>query len=168
MIRKSLMLTITFAMLALPIFCRAQDQQPNIDTAIAMIRAGMQADRTTIITTTMEFSDKDAAAFWPIYRKYESERAALDDRRVAVIKEYAQKYPNVTDAAAKAMAEQMFACESGIAAAKKKYFKEFNKILPALTVARFFQLDHRMDLVMDLKVEASLPPLGQPQTSEEK
>ncbi len=160
----------TIAVLTLAIFnvSRAQEQQPNIDSAIQMIRDGMQADRTTIISQGMNFNDKDGAAFWPVYRKYESERAALDDRRVAVIKEYAEKYPNLTDADAKSMAEQMFDCESDITALKKKYFKEFNKVLPALTVAKFFQLDHRVDLVMDMKVESSLPPLGQKPPAEEK
>jgi len=68
----------------------------------------MRADRATIITQAMNFSDKEAAAFWPIYRQYEYERSRLDDGRVAVIKEYSQKYPSLTDAEAKAMAEQMF------------------------------------------------------------
>ncbi len=61
------------------------------------------------------------------------------------------------------MADRMFDCEASIIALKKKYFKEFNKVLPALTVAKFFQMDHRVDLVMDMKVETSLPPLAQPQ-----
>jgi hypothetical protein len=35
---------------------------------------------------------------------YEYERSALDDRRVAVIKEYAAKYSSLTDSESKAMA----------------------------------------------------------------
>ncbi len=161
--RKAALLTIVFSMLALSTTGWAQDQQPNIDTAIAIIRTGMQADRDTVISNAMALNEKEAAAFWPIYRKYEFDRSSLDDRRVAVIKQYALKYPNLTDGDAKDMAERMFECESSIAALKKKYFKEFNKVLPALTVAKFFQMDHRVDLVMDMKVEASLPPLAQPQ-----
>jgi hypothetical protein len=163
MIRKSVVLTITFAILIVSLLCRAQDQQPSLDSAIEVFRADMRADRTTIITQAMNFSDKDAAVFWPIYRKYEYERSMLDDRRVGVIKEYAQKYPALTDVDAKAMAERMFDCESRLAELKKTYFKKFNQVLPALTVTKFFQLDHRFDLLVDMKVESSLPPLFQPQ-----
>lgn len=159
MIRNSVLLTITFAMLALSPLCRAQAQEPSLDSVIEVVRADMRAERATIITAAMNFSDKDAAAFWPIYRKYEHERSTLDDRRVAVIKEYSVKYSNLTDADAKAMAERMFDCDSRLAELKKTYFKQFNKVLPALTVTKFFQLEHRIDLVMDMKVEASLPPL---------
>ena len=126
----------------------------------------MQADRTTLITAGMNFNDKDGAAFWPIYQQYEHERSRLDDRRAGVIKQYAQKYPNLTNAEAKAMADQMLDCESRLVELKKKYHKKFDKVLPALTVAKFFQLEHRIDLMMDMRVESSLPPLTETQYGE--
>jgi hypothetical protein len=168
MIRNSVLLTITLAILAAPTLCGAQNQQPSIDTVIELFRADMRADRVTTITAAMNFSDKDAAAFWPVYRKYEYERSTLDDRRVAVIKEYAEKYSTLNDADAKGMAERMFDCESRITELKKAYFKKFNKVLPSLTVAKFFQLEHRMDLLTDMKVESSLPALTRTQATEQQ
>lgn len=123
----------------------------------------MQADRTTLITTGMNFNDKDGAAFWPIYKQYQYERSKVDDDRVAVIKEYTQKYSTLTDAEAKAMADKTLDCDSRLAELKKKYYRKFSKVLPALTVAKFFQLERRVDLMMDMQVEASLPPLTQAQ-----
>ena len=167
MTKNSVLLMVTLAVLACSPLGRAQDQEstqdhePTIDSTIALVRANMQADRTTLITTGMNFNDKDGAAFWPIYRQYEYERSKVDDLRAAVIKQYTQKYPNLTDAEAKSMAEQMLDCESRLAELKKKYYKKFNKVLPALTVTKFFQLDRRVDLMMDMQVEASLPPLTQ-------
>ncbi len=168
MIRNFVVLTISFALLAAPALCCAQDQPPSLDSVIAVFRAEMRADRATIITQAMNFSDKDAAVFWPIYRKYEYERSTVDDRRVAVIKEYAAKYSTLTDADAKGMAERMFDCETRIAELRKTYFKKFNKVLPSLTVAKFFQLEHRIDLLVDMKVESSLPPLARPQPAQQE
>jgi hypothetical protein len=161
MIKNCALLMITFATLAFCPLGRAQDQEPSLDSTIALVRANMQADRNTLITTGMNFSDKDGAAFWPIYREYEYERSRIDDRRVAVIKEYRQKYPHVNDAEAKAMATRMLDCDSQLTELKKKYYKKLNKVLPALTVTKFFQLERRVDLMMDMQVEASLPPLTQ-------
>jgi Spy/CpxP family protein refolding chaperone len=163
MMKNCALLVTMFAMLAFCPLGRAQDQEPNIDSTIAMARANMRADRIALITTGMNFNDKEGAAFWPLYQQYEYERSRVDDRRAAVIKQYTQKYPNLTDAEAKAMAEQMFDCESRHAELKKKYYKKFNKVLPALTVAKFFQLERRVDLLMDMNVEYSLPPLTQAQ-----
>ncbi len=163
MIKTSAFLVLAFAIFAFCPFGRAQDQELTIDSTIAVVRANMQADRMTLITTGMNFNEKEGAAFWPIYQQYEYERSRLDDRRVAVIKEYTRKYPHLTDAEAKAMADQMLDCDSRLAALKMKYFKKFNKVLPALTVTKFFQLERRVDLMMDMQVEASLPPLTQAQ-----
>jgi Spy/CpxP family protein refolding chaperone len=161
MMKNFALLVVTFAMLAFCPLGHAQDQQPTIDSTIAIVRANMQADRTTLITSGMNFTDKDGEAFWPIYQQYDYERSRLDDRRAAVIKHYTQKYPTLTDAEAKAMAETMLDCESRLAELKKKYYKKFNKVLPSLTVTKFFQLERRIDLMMDMQVESSLPPLTQ-------
>src|ERR1700757_169820 len=161
MMKNFALLSVTFAMLAFCPLGRAQDQAPNIDSTIAVVRANMQADRTTLITSGMNFGDKEGAVFWPIYQQYEYERSKLDDRRAAVIKEYTEKYPSLTDAEAKGMADIMLDCESRLAELKKKYYKKFNKVLPALTVTKFFQLERRVDLMMDMQVESSLPPLTQ-------
>jgi hypothetical protein len=161
MIKNSALLMLMFSMLAFCPVGRAQDQGVNIDSTIAVVRANMRADRTALITTGMNFNDKDGAAFWPIYQQYEYDRSRLDNARVAVIKEYGQKYPTLTDSEAKSMAEQMFEYDSRLATLKKKYYKKFNKVLPALIVTKFFQLDRRVDLLMDMNVESSLPPLTQ-------
>lgn len=167
MIKRFSLLTVIFAMLAFCSLGRAQDQGLTIDSKIAVARANMQADRTTLITAGMNFSDKEGAAFWPIYRQYEYERSRVDDRRVAVIKEYTHKYPNLNDAAAKKMAEEMLECDARLVDLKKKYFAKFNKALSPLTVAKFFQLERRVDLAMDMQVEASLPSLTQAQYTPE-
>jgi hypothetical protein len=161
MIRNSLLLNVSVAVLALAPLCRAQNEDPpSFDSAISVVRAEIQANKTTIVGQAMNFGDKDGAVFWPIYRQYEYERSKLDDKRVDVIKEYTDKYPDLTDAEAQAMTNRMFECDSRITAMKVRYFRKFNKVLPALTVTRFFQLERRIDLMVDMKVESTLPPLS--------
>ena len=168
-IGKTVLILMTFAILALPSLCRAQSDEatadsptngePSVNSAIEVARADSRAQRENISSTAMNFNDKDAAAFWPIYRQYEYERTALDDGRVAVIKEYTEKNATLTDGEAKSMAERMFAYDSRLATLKKKYYRKLNKVLPAFTVTKFFQLDRRIDLLLDMNVEATLPPL---------
>jgi hypothetical protein len=165
---NTLMRTVAFASLALSALCHAQDLPASLNSSIELVRAGAQADRVATITAAMNFPDKDGAAFWPIYRKYAYERSRLDDRRVGVIKEYAAKYPAITDREAKEMAVEMFDCDARLAALKRRYFKKFNSVLPALTVTQFFQLEHRIDLMMDMRVDATLPPLLEAQNERER
>lgn len=165
MIRKFALLTMAIAALQPTPFCHSQSREHSLISDIEVAKAEIRVEKSTIISAAMKFTDKDAAAFWPIYRQYEYERSSLNDLRGAVIKEYAEKYPNLTDADAKAMTEKMLDYDCRIAVLKKKYFNKFNKALPAFTVTKFFQLDHRIDLMIDMKVEASLPPLTEQQYS---
>ena len=137
----------------------AQPQQPNTDSYIESLRADMHADKVAIITKAMSFNDKDAAVFWPIYKKYSYDLSKLDDQRVQLIKEYSQEFNTLNDAQAKDMAERLFKYQSARIDLKKKYFKKFNKALPAVTVVKFFQLENRLDLLVNLALASELPPL---------
>jgi hypothetical protein len=136
-----------------------QSDSPDIDSMIQSLRADVRADKVAIITQTMQFTDQQSAIFWPIYRNYENDLSKLNDDKVSLIKSYAQKYDTITDADAKSMADQFFSIESRHVDLQKKYYAEFNAQLPATVVTKFFQLEHRLDLIIDLKLASELPAL---------
>jgi hypothetical protein len=105
----------------------------------------------------MQFNSDESAAFWPIYNEYAAEMSRANDDRVAIVREYADKYPTLTDADASALTAKMLAYDQRRLDVKKKYFKEFGSKLPGRTVAKFFQLEHRFDLVIDLELASRLP-----------
>jgi len=50
------------------------------DKDVALLRTNLQAQAKQIITKNMQFTDSEAAAFWPLYDEYaaeESERHTL-------------------------------------------------------------------------------------------
>jgi hypothetical protein len=144
---------------ALPYVSAAQSSQ-SVDSYIESIRADARADKTAIITAGMQFNDQDGKAFWPVYRKYEAELMTVNDKRVALIKSYAEKFGSLTDADAKNMIDQSLDFESSRADLRKKYANEFLKAgLAPLTVAKFLQLEHRLDLLVDLEIASQLPPM---------
>jgi len=132
---------------------------PALDEYIQDVRADLKADRITLIKEAMQLNDRDAAAFWPVYERYEKEQVKLDDERVRVVRNYSDKWMRLTDAEAKELAKISLELESRRAELKRKYFGEFNQVLPGLTVAKFFQLEHRLDLLVDVKIASELPSL---------
>jgi hypothetical protein len=150
---------LLFAPLTCSVNAIAQSQDASVDSYIESVRADLHADKVAIITKAMNFNDKDGAAFWPIYKKYSYDLSKVDDQRVQLIKEYAQEYNTLTDAQAKDMADRLFKYQSARLDVKKKYFKEFNKVLPAVTVVKFYQLENRLELLVNLQLASDLPPL---------
>jgi len=138
----------------------AQTGDPALDSYIESLRADLRADKIDIITQAMQFDDQESKAFWPVYRKYEADVTKLNDQRIALIKSYSDKFVTMTDADAKAIIEQSIDFESRRTDVKKKYAREFqNAGLSSLTVAKFLQLEHRLDLLVDLKIASELPAL---------
>ena len=132
---------------------------PAVDAYIDAIRADLRADKIELITEAMQFSQKDAAAFWPVYKRYQAEVTALNDERIQLIKTYSDKWTTMSDADAKNLAQKSLDLDGRRNDVRKKYFAEFNQVLPGLTVAKFFQFEHRLDLLVDLKLASELPSL---------
>ena len=164
---KPALITVAVVVLTMVPWCHAQVQPGTLSSAIELARTDMASERNAIICAAMQLSDKDAAAFWPVYRRYEYERSVVDDGRASVIQQYAQRYSTLSEADAKSMTNRMLEYDAREIALKRKYFKEFSKVLQPITVAKFFQLDHRVDILMEMKIEASLPPLDGPPRSED-
>lgn len=132
-------------------------QEPNLDSYIQVLRSNIRAQRVEIIAKAMDFKDAESSAFWPIYRNYELALDKLNDQRVVLLKDYADNLDKMTPAKAKALAEKSFALQQQKTDLKRKFFAEFEKALPANRVAKFFQVDHRLDLLVDLQLAAQLP-----------
>jgi hypothetical protein len=157
---KLLFAGLLVSLFIFPNLLAAQGSEPSLDSMIESLRADFRADKVAIITEAMRFSDQDGKVFWPVYRKYEADLTKVNDQRVALIKSYADKFTTMTDADAKAMIDQGFDFESRRTDVKKKYAKEFQKAgLSSLIVAKFMQLEHRLDLLVDLKIASELPSL---------
>ncbi len=146
--------------------CAAQAQQLTADSYREVLRADVRAKRTAVVAETMRLTERDAAVFWPIYRDYERDLARVHDERLEVLNYYAEKFTSLSDADAKTVSEKLLDCDARKAELDKKYFKRFSKVLPAITVAKFFQVEHMLDLLVELKLVSSVPALtDRPETT---
>lgn len=157
---KLLFATILLSLSVFPNVSAAQSNDVSVDSYIESLRADVKADRVAIITAAMQFNDQDAKAFWPVYKKYDADISKINDQRVALIKSYANKFDTMTDADAKTMIADSLNFEAARTNTKRDYVEQFEKAgLSPLTVAKFMQLERRMDLVIDVEIASALPPL---------
>ena len=156
-VRAVVVAILVFAAVAM---CGAQSKTRDVDSQIEAMRADLRAEKTEIVTNAMDFTPKESKIFWPVYRRYEAELTELNDNRVALMREYAAKYGKMTEDDAKAILRRALEFDADRAELKKVYADEFQKAgLPASTTAKFFQLEHRLDMVVDLKLASELPSL---------
>jgi hypothetical protein len=156
---SSVFLLAVFLMTALFASGPGKPQPPDLDSMLEAVRADVRADKVAIVTELMKLKPAEAEKFWPVYRKYDAEATTLNDERLKIIKEYSDKFASLTDEQAKGIAERTFAWEARRTQLRKTYFAEFTKATSALTAAKFFQVEHRLDLLVDFVVAAELPGL---------
>lgn len=139
--------------------CAAQaaPTQADLDKAIEQVRKDARTDANTIIGASMQFSSENAAKFWPLYNKYEQQRKAINDERIAVIKDYASNFAQMTDARALELTHRAIAAEEKAEGAKKAFIAELEKALPGKVVARFYQVHSRIDTLVQLTLAAQIP-----------
>ncbi|HET7292295.1 MAG TPA: hypothetical protein VFM88_07715 [Vicinamibacteria bacterium] len=129
------------------------------DAAIEQLRKDARADINTIITASMRFTGDEAAKFWPLYKNFEQQRKAIGDEKLALIKAYATSYNAgpVTDSRAQELMVKAIGIEEKSLAAKKQFMQELQKALPGKTVARFFMVQNRIDLLTALELAEGIP-----------
>ncbi|NIS81997.1 MAG: hypothetical protein GTO14_17720 [Anaerolineales bacterium] len=146
---KKLLMVGAFVLVATVVYAQ--------DAYIELLRSDLRTEKVGIITQVMQFTAEEADAFWPVYREYELELTKLGDVRIGLIKDYVQHYETMTDAKARELVKKVLDLERKRTSLKKKYFNRFDRVLPSKTVAKFFQLENQILLLMDLQIASELP-----------
>jgi hypothetical protein len=134
-----------------------ETREANLRAYAELLRSDIRAQKSAILTELMEFTEGDDAKFWPIYREYEAELVKINDRRLALIKEYAANFAKMTDDVADRLARGALDVEGRRNDLKLRYYERFKSALGAKSAARFLQVENQMLLLLDLQIAASLP-----------
>ena len=131
--------------------------KPLTDSDIQLLRSDIQAGKNQIITDTMQFTDAESTAFWPIYRDYARDQQVIGDERLQLIKDYAQNYDSMDDNKAKDMVQRMINIEDKTLNLREDYWPKFMKAVGAKRAAKFYQVDNRLTLFLNLQLSAGIP-----------
>jgi hypothetical protein len=75
----------------------------QVKDPIELMREDVRNQRADLLAKNLHLTADQAAKFWPIYKKYETDRQKLGDARVAAIKDYVMNVDTMKDAQAIAM-----------------------------------------------------------------
>ena len=133
-----------------------QQAQLSIDQQIQMLRKDLRSQRKQIIAANMNLTGAEAEKFWPIYEQYVADLVKINDSKYQLIKEYAQS-DTLSDAQVDTFAKRWLGVDESVTQLRLKYLPIFRNVLSAKSSARFFQLDRRVQMMIDLQLASSLP-----------
>jgi len=138
---------------------QAQGSNQQADEEIAQGRAMVQAGVDEIIREELALTAEEGELFWPVYAAYRSETRALMDRYTAMITDYVRRYDSgdLSDEYASELMETFFGIKQGLLDVKKDYLPKFGSVVPALKVARFYQLENKIEAEIDGQLAIAIP-----------
>jgi chaperone required for assembly of F1-ATPase len=162
---KSAKTLMVVALLAAPLVAASVGltQERSVDSRelnfreyVALLRSDVKAQRKDIVTQLMQFSDSDAAKFWPIVEQYDGELAKIGEGRVQLMLDYARNYENLTNDQADALMSKAFELEAQRAQLKKQYFDKMKAVVSATQATKFFLIENQMQHIVGLQTSAVL------------
>ena len=122
-------------------------------------REMIQEGRLEMVRSELQLSDDEAAAFWPIYTTYRAEVDAVQDRYVALIREYMERYENadLSNEYADTLIESFLGIKRELLDVQVKYLPELRQALPSLKVARLYQLENKLTAEIDAQLALVIP-----------
>lgn len=134
----------------------------DLRAVLEMLRSDVNAHKIRALNEAMQMTAAEADKFWPVYRQYEKELAAVADRKAALLREFAEHWSRGTldDQTADRLARQWLKNMESRLRLWSKYHKRIARAVSPVRAAQFLQVEHQMALFIDLNIAAEMPSLG--------
>lgn len=126
----------------------------------------LRANRKAFVAVNLQLTDAQAKEFWPLYDRYAQEIGAIGDRVAGLVQEYEKSYADLSNEKALELITGYLDAEAERAKVRRGYLDQFAKILPGRTVARFFQLENKIDAVLRYDLARTIPVVEQSPTGQ--
>jgi hypothetical protein len=148
----AIVMTISF----IGIFSSAMAQDKPADN-MEIVKEKIRTDKKLFIATNMQLTESETSAFWPVYEAYQAELGKLRDREIKLIEKFATSYETMSDDAAKNLLDDSLSIDSDHQKLRQSYLAKFRGVLRDKKVARYYQLESKIDAVMEYELARRIP-----------
>lgn len=127
------------------------------DEDIALLRQDLRAMKMQVIGENMSLSEDEGQRFWPVYNHYVRDLQQVNDRKYALLKQYAETWSTMSDQDALIYVRNWLEADGQAQALRLKYVPVVSEVLPGRKAATFFQLDRRLNMMIDLQLFSQIP-----------
>ena len=135
-----------------PIYAGESDE-----ATLEILLGTLRSNRKALVAVNLALTDDEARSFWPVYDRYEEDLAAIQDRLLAVIREYAANLTSMSDEEAEQLVGEYLQGETDHAALRKAYLKPISEALPGVKMMRFYQIENKIMAILRYDLAATIP-----------
>jgi len=127
------------------------------DEDIALLRRDLRAMKMQVIGQNMSLSEEEGQKFWPIYNHYVKDLQLVNDKKYGLLKQYAEMWATMSDQDALIYVRNWLETDGQAQALRLKYVPVVSQVLPGRKAATFFQVDRRLNMMIDLQLFSQIP-----------
>src|SRR5271169_42769 len=127
------------------------------DEDIALLRQNLRAMKMQVIGQNMSLSEEEGQKFWPIYNHYVKDLQEVNNQKYALLKQYAEMWATMSDQDAMIYVRNWLETDGQAQALRLKYVPVVSQVLPGRKAATFFQLDRRLNMLIDVQLFSQIP-----------
>ena len=132
-------------------------QAQSTQDVLQLNREAIETQKNFIVSGSMELTEQESQAFWPLYNQYQVPLRAANARADALVVRYVDAYHTLNDVEAQQILNEWVAIEEERLRLKKTYMQKMAKALPVRKVVRYFQLENKMDAIFDYDLSQRIP-----------
>jgi Spy/CpxP family protein refolding chaperone len=129
----------------------------TVKDSLEVTRQAVESQRRILVAGALPLTDAEADAFWPLFDAYEKERRPLDERANKLVADFLAGAATLTDEQAKAMVGEALDVEEGRLRVRRTWLGRMAKAIPPRKLARFYQIDNKLDAVVRADIAKQLP-----------
>jgi len=122
-----------------------------------LVKTDLKVEYKTILVENMVFTDAEAEVFWPIFNEYMLKKNANLDQNMAILKDYAEHYDDLTDEKIEGLVKQTQSQRSTRLKNRNAYYKSLKKALGVRKAAKLFQIDGQINTLFDFQLASQIP-----------
>lgn len=127
------------------------------DANIEILRDTIRTNKKAFVAVNLQLDDAEAAAFWPTYDRYQADLAAVHARLLAVIEDYSASFTDLSDEKAMELTDRYLTIERDRTEVRQRHLEPISAALPGKKVARFYQMENKMDAILRYELAAAIP-----------
>ena len=122
-----------------------------------LVQEKIRTDKKLFIATNMELTESEAKTFWPVYEAYQGKLKTLRDREIKLIEAFATAYETMSDDVAKNLLNDSLSISSDHQNLNQSFLPKFRKVLSDKKVARYYQLENKINAVVEYEFAKRIP-----------
>lgn len=129
------------------------------DGSMQILRDKLKVDKKLIVAENMELTESEARGFWPVYEAYQKDLDGINKRIGAMITSYADAWntKSMSNEKARKMTSDFLVLQTDEVKLMQSYVPKLNKVLPAVKVARYLQIENKIRAIVRYELAADVP-----------